>query len=373
MGAAEHNGTRMADTAFAAEFPDFDFHEQVVMVSDRASGLQAIIAVHDTTLGPALGGCRMWPYASFRDAITDVLRLSRGMSYKAAIAGLPLGGGKSVVIGDSRRDKTPDKLRALGRAIEQLGGRYITAEDVGTSPEDMSFVREGTKHVAGIAPEQGGLGDPSPMTALGTFVGIQAAVKHQWQRDDLKGLTVAVQGLGHVGMELARLLHEAGAKLIVSDPIATRLEFAALHYGAQAVALDAVHAAACDVFAPCALGAIINPQSIEAIQAKIIAGASNNQLSTSAMGDRLHERGILYAPDYVINGGGLIKVCAEYFKTDAAKMERDVRAIGDTLLEIFRQSKERGEPTHATADRIARERIAAGAARRGATVHKLAA
>lgn len=367
-----------AATVFHTDFPDFDFHEQVVLVSDRASGLQAIIAVHDTTLGPALGGCRMWPYATTADALTDVLRLSRGMSYKAAIAGLPLGGGKSVVIADSREEhKSPDALRAklvaLGRAIDRLGGRYITAEDVGTSPDDMAQVREGTRHVAGIAPEQGGLGDPSPMTALGAFVGIQAAVKHHLQRDDLRGLTVAVQGLGHVGMDLARQLHEAGARLIVSDPVASRLEYAALHYGAQAVALDAVHAVACDVFAPCALGAVINPQTVEAIAARVVAGAANNQLSVPEMGDRLHARGILYAPDYVINAGGLIKVCAEYFRTDASKLERDVRAIHDTLLAIFAQSTQRGEPTHATADRLARERIAQGGAQRSATLHKLAA
>jgi leucine dehydrogenase len=345
-------------TVFHTDFPDFDFHEQVVFVSDRMSGLQAIIAVHDTTLGPALGGCRMWPYANTHEALTDVLRLSRGMSYKAAIAGLPLGGGKSVVIGDSRKDKTPEKLRALGRAIEQLGGRYITAEDMGTTPADMNIVREGTRHVAGIPPEQGGLGDPSPMTALGTFVGIQAAVKHQLQSDDLKGLRVAVQGLGHVGMDLTRLLYEAGAKLLVSDPMPARLEFAEKHYGATVVALDAITAVDCDIFAPCALGAIINPQSIDAIKAKIIAGASNNQLSVTAMGDKLHARGILYAPDYVINGGGLIKVCAEYFKTDESKLEHHVRAIHDTLLDIFAQSKARGEATHITADRIAKERIA---------------
>ena len=210
-------------TVFHQDHADFDFHEQVVIASDRASGLQAIIAVHDTTLGPALGGCRMWPYATAREAMTDVLRLSRGMSYKAAIAGLPLGGGKSVMIGDSRMHKTPAMLRALGRSIEQLGGRYITAEDVGTSPADMNFVREGTRHCAGIPPEQGGRGDPSPMTALGTFVGIRAAVKHKLGRDDVKGLTIGVQGLGHVGWDLCRQLHEAGAKLVVSDMVPERL------------------------------------------------------------------------------------------------------------------------------------------------------
>jgi leucine dehydrogenase len=350
----------MSATVFHQDHPDFDFHEQVVLVSDRASGLQAIVAVHDTTLGPALGGCRMWPYASTNDALTDVLRLSRGMTYKAAVAGLPLGGGKSVVIGDSRKHKTPAVLRALGRAIDQLGGRYITAEDVGTSPEDMNYVREGTKHVAGIAPELGGLGDPSPMTALGTFVGIRAAVKHKLGADSVKGLTVAVQGLGHVGWDLCRQLHEAGAKLIVSDMIATRLDEAARLFGAKVVALDTIYGVQCDVFAPCALGAIVNPQTLPQFKARIIAGASNNQLATAAMGDALHAQGVLYAPDYVINAGGLIKVCGEYYKTDASLVERDVRRIEHTLLELFAQASAAGEPTYLAADRMALARIAAG-------------
>ncbi len=336
-------------TAFVFNEINFDHHEQVVFASEEKSGLKAIIAVHNTNLGPAMGGCRMWNYASEAEAVRDVLRLSRGMTYKNAVAGLPIGGGKSVIIGNPKTDKTPALFQALGEALERLGGRYVTAEDVGTSPADMAYVAGKTKYVAGL----GDRGDPSPFTALGCFVGAQAAVKHQFGRDDMEGLVVALQGLGHVGFDYARRLKEAGAKLIVSDIDEGALKRAKDELGAEVVGTDAIYDVAADIYAPCALGATVNPDTLKRLKAKIIAGAANNQLSTPEMGIACRNQGILYAPDFVINAGGIIKVCYEYLNTPEDGMDAHVRRIGETLAEVFARADAEGLPTSVIADRVA--------------------
>lgn len=340
------------------ESPDFDGHEQVVFASDEASGLKAIIAVHNTRRGPAMGGCRMWRYPDSGAAATDALRLARGMTYKNAMAGLPIGGGKAVIIGDAKTQKTPALFRALGRAIEQLGGRYITAEDVGTSPDDMQHVREKTRYVAGLSGDFGGRGDPSPATALGVFVGIQAAVHHRLGVGSVSGLTVAVQGLGHVGYDLAWRLHEAGARLVVTDVDREACERAAHELDARVVSPDEIYDVPAEVFAPCALGAVLNPITLPRLHCKVVAGAANNQLATEEIGVQLREAGILYAPDYVINAGGIIKVCAEYFGEPADSVEERVRGIGATLTGVFEQAAAEGEATSVAADRMARARLA---------------
>lgn len=332
---------------------NFDDHEQVVFVSEPKSGLKGIIAVHNTALGPAMGGCRMWNYASEALAVNDVLRLSRGMTYKNAVAGLPIGGGKSVIIGNPRTDKTPALFEALGEALERLCGRYITAEDVGTSPQDMAYVANKTSYVAGL----GASGDPSPYTALGCFVGAQAAVKHHFKRDTMDGLTVALQGLGHVGYDYARRLHQAGAKLVVADIDESALERARQEFGAQVVGVDAIYDVAADIYAPCALGATLNPNTLSRLSAKIVAGGANNQLATADVGVMLREKGILYAPDFVINAGGIVKVCYEYLKKPESEVEAHVREISDTLTEIFTRADAEGRPTSVVADELAQSRF----------------
>ncbi len=338
---------------------DFDDHEQVVFVSEPASGLRAIIAIHSTTLGPSVGGCRILPYANDQTALTDVLRLSRGMTMKNAMAGLPLGGGKCVIIAGPACQKSPALLRAMGRAIDRLSGRYITAEDVGTKAADMVEIRKGTRHVMGLPVSAGGSGDPSPSTALGCFEGIKAAVRYQFGRQSLAGMRVGVQGLGNVGHNLARLLSEAGARLTVSDVRRASVEEAVAAFGAEAVAPDAIYDADMDVFAPCALGAVINDETLPRLKAGIIAGAANNQLAIPAHGRALQQRGILYAPDYVINAGGIIQVGAEITKETREAVERRVRAIGETLLTVFQAADADGIPTSEAADRIATNRIVA--------------
>ena len=338
--------------------PDFDHHEQVVFAHDAATGLKAIIAIHDTTLGPGMGGCRFWPYASDRDALTDVLRLSRGMTYKSALAGLPLGGGKAVVIGDARRVKTPQLLQALGRAIDRLGGRYITAEDVGTSPDDMAHIATTTRFVAGID-SHGISGDPSPYTARGVFLGIRAAVRHRLGADTLAGVHVAVQGLGHVGQALCEDLHAAGARLTVTDIATERCHRLAARLGAQAVAPEAIYDVVADVFAPCALGAIINESTLPRLKVAIIAGAANNQLATGDLALVLKSHGILYAPDYAINAGGIIRVCREYLgNTDS--VDDEVVKIYDTLSHLFAMADDHNISTLEAADARARARLTNG-------------
>jgi leucine dehydrogenase len=341
--------------------PAFDQHEQVNFFYHRESGLKAIVALHDTTLGPALGGCRMWPYPTEADAVTDVLRLSKGMTFKAAMADLPYGGGKTVIIGDPRTGKSEALFRALGRAIDSLGGRYYTGEDVGTAPEDMNRVGEETAYVLGST-RRGGSGDPSPVTARGVWTGIRAAVAHRLRRDDLEGVRVAIQGLGHVGYNLARLLAEDGARLIVADIDQTRAERAADELGATAVGASAILSTECEVLAPCALGGVLNDDTIPRLACGIVAGAANNQLLEDRHGAALHARGILYAPDYVINAGGLINIALELQPGgyDRARALAQVAGIGGTLAEVFARAARAGMPTHEVADRIARERLAAG-------------
>lgn len=331
-------------------------YEQVVLCHDAASGLKAIIAIHDTTLGPALGGCRMWTYASENEAIEDALRLARGMTYKNAAAGLNLGGAKTVVIGDPKKDKSEALFRALGRYIESLGGRYITAEDVGTNVQDMEYIRMETKYVAGLGE---GSGDPSPFTALGVFQGIKAACREVFGNDDVAGRKVAIQGVGNVGFNLAKFLKKAGAELIVTDIFEENVKRAVNELGAKAVKPDEIIGADCDVFAPCALGAIINDDTINKLKCKIVAGSANNQLKEERHGDILQQKGILYVPDYIINAGGVINVAAElepggYIKEKAT---RKVEALYDAVLEVIEIAKKENIPTYKAADRLAENRI----------------
>jgi leucine dehydrogenase len=340
---------------------DFADHEQVVFVSDDKSGLKAIIAVHNSNLGPALGGCRMWPYASEDEAIRDVLRLSRGMTYKSAMANLKLGGGKSVIIGNPRTHKTPELVAAFARALEQLNGRYIAAEDSGTSVADMKYMTQFTQHVAGIhdKPSDEGTrsGDPSPATAYGTFIGIKAAVKERLGRDSLDGLRVAVQGVGNVGFDLARQLKEAGAQLWVTDIHREALVQAGRELGATVVAPDEIFGLDVDVFAPCALGAVLNDTTIPQLKAKIVAGAANNQLAEARHGVELMKRGILYAPDYVINAGGIIDVYHERIGFDRSALLKHIEGIHDNLMEVFERARKEERPTGEVADAIAEERF----------------
>lgn len=341
--------------------PDFDNHELVLFGRDEASGLAAIIAVHSTALGPGCGGTRMWPYANDTEAMRDALRLSRGMSYKNAMAGLPLGGGKCVIIGDSRKDKTDELFRALGRVIDSLGGKYIAAEDVGITVADVMTMGQTTRHVAGLSKGHDASGDPSPFTAYGVYMGIKAAVRHKLATDSLKGVRVAVQGLGNVGSHLCQRLADDGAILTVTDIHADAVQRAVDKFGAIAVAPDRIHAADVDVYAPCALGAVINPRSLPELKAKIVAGGANNQLETDPMGEALRAAGILYAPDYVINGGGIINVSAEVTQGyDRDSVLRQVERIPVTLTEIFRRADRENRPTSAVADEMAREILAAG-------------
>lgn len=341
--------------------PEFDGHELVAHHHDRATGLRAIIAVHSTKLGKGLGGCRMWPYASEVEAVTDVLRLSRGMTYKAAMAGLPQGGGKSVILGDPRRDKTPEMMRAMGRFVNTLGGRYVVAEDSGTGVADIRLMAEHTPYIGGLADEKsvaaGRTGDPSPATAYGVYVGMQAAVRAKLGREKLKGLRVAVQGLGNVGYRLAGHLHQAGVKLWVTDLHAPAVDRCAQEFGATPVSMDAIFGLDVDVFAPCAMGAILNDSSIPQLQATVVAGAANNQLAESRHDRVLAERGILYAPDYVINAGGIIDIFYEGPQYDHDKVKAHLDRIGETLATIFDRAKSGGQPTGEIADRMAEERF----------------
>lgn len=342
--------------------PEFDNHEHLSFFCDAETGLKAIVAIHNTSRGPALGGCRMFPYANDEEALRDVLRLSRGMTYKSALANLDLGGGKSVIIGDPRQHKTEALLEAMGRHLESLGGRYIGAEDSGTSVPDLKIMGRHTQHVAGITDHiafngKPSNGDPSPTTAYGTFVGLQAAVRHKLGRGDLTGLKVAVQGLGNVGFRLAQHLKEAGAELWVTDIHQDNLQRAVDELGATAVAPEEILTLPVDVLAPCAMGAILNDRSIPAIKAAVIAGAANNLLDRPEHDAALKERGILYAPDFAINAGGIIDVFYERSGATPQTVRQHVETIGDTLTEIFRRSDESGTPTGAIANQLAEERF----------------
>lgn len=334
-------------------------YEQLVFCHDKATGLRAIIALHDTTLGPALGGCRMYPYATEEEAVVDVLRLARGMTYKAAASGLNLGGGKSVIIGDPDTDKSEELFRSFGRYLETLGGRYIVAEDVGTSTEDMEYIRIETSYVVGVDVTHGGSGDPSPFTALGVVQGMRACVEEVFGSPSLEGRTVAVQGLGHVGSSLCRLLDKEGANLIVADVNPEAVERVVEKFGAKAVEPEEILSVPCDVFAPCALGAVVNDETLPDLQCSIIAGGANNVLHEPCHGEALVERGILYAPDYVINAGGLINVADELEGYNERRATKRVMRIYDSVKRIIAISKRDGVPTSAAADTSALERIAA--------------
>jgi leucine dehydrogenase len=331
-------------------------HEEVVMCSDASIGYRGILAVHSTKLGPALGGTRFWQYATDEEAITDALRLSRGMTYKNAVAGLHLGGGKSIIIGDNKTTDRERIFRAHGRFVESLGGRYITAEDVGTSTRDMDYVHMETGHVAGLA---GKSGDPSPVTAHGVFRAVQASACQQWGSDSLEGKIVAIQGCGSVGSYLAKELHDAGAKLIVSDIDAAKAAKVARMTGATIVEGDAIFSTDADIFSPCALGGIINDATIPKLKVQIVAGGANNQLLEERHGDELQKRGILYAPDYVANAGGVINVYGEVAGWDAQRALDKADDIYDTVLKVFDIAEAERIPTYEAADRLAEQRLAA--------------
>lgn len=342
---------------------EFDQHEQVSYFHCTQTGLKAIIAVHNTNLGPALGGCRMWAYDNDEQALRDVLRLSRGMTYKAAITGLPLGGGKSVIIGDAKKIKTPEMMRAMGRAVDNMGGRYIVAEDVGTTVDDMNQISTNTKHVVGVSHNGQGSGDPSPTTAYGVYVGLKAAVKHRLQKQDVRGMKVAVQGLGNVGYNLCKLLHNDGAQLYVTDVQADKIDQAVKEFGAKAVSLQDIYDTDAEVFAPCALGAILNDDTIARLKQTVVAGAANNQLAEARHGDMLRDRKVLYAPDYLINAGGLINVYYEYHarstgkSTDRAAVLAHVEKIAETAESVFKRADQESISTSVAADRVAEQRF----------------
>ncbi len=336
---------------------DFDDHEQVVFCSDKSTGLKAIIAVHSTVLGPAAGGCRFWDYASDEAALKDVLRLSRGMTYKNAMAGLKLGGGKAVIIGDPKTIKSEALFKAFGNAVNNINGRYYTAEDVNITTGDMAIVNQVTEFVAGL---DGKSGNPAPFTALGTFLGIKAAVKFKLGKDDLSGIKVAVQGLGSVGYSLCEKLHAAGAQLIVTDINQAALDKAAAELNATVVGLDDIYSQDVDVFSPCALGASINDDTIDQLKASIVAGCANNQLAQAKHDQMLKDKGILYVPDYVINAGGIINVSLEIYPEPycAEEATRLVEKIYDTLMTVFEKAAQEDKPTGIVADEMAREIIA---------------
>ena len=348
-------------TKFKGEFAVniFDYleeydYEQLVFCHDRNSGLKAIIGIHDTTLGPALGGTRIWDYKTEEEAIIDVLRLSRGMTYKNAAAGLNLGGGKAVIIGDPEKIKSEQLFRAFGRYIEGLGGRYITAEDMNAGTKDMAYIHDETDFVVGL---EGKSGNPSPVTAIGVFRGIMAAVNEVYGSDDLNDKVVAVQGLGAVGYDVCRLLYEAGAKLYVTDIRKESIERAVAELGAIAVAPDEIYKVECDIFAPCAMGAVINDFTIDQLKCKIVAGSANNQLADKKHGDMLMEKEILYVPDYVINSGGVINVYEEIKGYNKERAMNRASGIYDSVKKIIEISKRENIPTYQAADRMAEERI----------------
>ena len=352
MGSPEPDNKSMKVFDMLAEMG----HEEIVLCSDPSCGYRGIIAVHSTRLGPALGGTRFWTYDSDEEAIVDALRLSRGMTYKNAVAGLSLGGGKSIIIGDNKTKDREGLFRAHGRFVESLGGRYITAEDVGTSTKDMDYVHMETGHVAGLA---GKSGDPSPVTAHGVFRAVQASANKRWGSDSLEGKTVSIQGCGNVGRYLAQELHEAGARLIVSDIDAAKTARVAQATGAKVVGEDAIYSVAADIFSPCALGGIINDETIPLLKVEVVAGGANNQLLEERHGDALEARGILYAPDYVANAGGVINVYGEVEGWDAQRALDKADDIYDTILRVFEIADSYRIPTYEAADRVAEQRLAA--------------
>jgi len=344
------------------DLPDFDAHEGVHFFSDVASGLRAVIAIHSTHLGPAAGGTRLWHYADANDAVTDALRLSRGMSFKNAMAGLPVGGGKGVILADKARTKTPEMLAAFGCAIESLGGRYVTAEDVGMGEADLVAIGKETRHVSGLPVGEGHAGgDPGPSTAMGVFLGVKAAIRHALRKESAQGVHVAIQGVGSVGGGLARLLAAEGAKLTLADVDQARAAKLAAELGGAAVDAAQILSVEADVVSPCALGAILTADSIARLNTPIVAGGANNQLALPEDGDRLHARGILYAPDYVINAGGIINVTLEYLgQGDRAEVQARLKQIPGRLETIWAESETTGETAARVADRMAMKLIGRG-------------
>lgn len=332
-------------------------HEEIVYCHDKDCGLKAIIAVHNTTLGPALGGTRMWPYKNEEEALIDVLRLSRGMTYKASAAGLNLGGGKAVIIGDPKKDKTEAMFRTFGAYVNSLNGKYITAEDVGTTVHDMAYIFMETPYVTGIPVSFGGSGDPSPFTAHGVLMGIKASVKEKLKTDSLKGLRVAVQGLGNVGFHLVEYLVKEGAQVVVADIDKDKVQKTCAQFHTTSVDPDSIVTTECDVFAPCALGAVINDNTISKLKCKIVAGGANNQLAEQRHGDNLMELGILYAPDYVINAGGLMNVFVELEGYSRERAFEKTTQVYDNLMQVYAISRNEKIATYRAADRLAEKRI----------------
>ena len=340
---------------------EFDGHEHIAFCHDQKTGLKAIIAIHNTNLGASLGGCRMWPYASDDEALYDVLRLSKGMTYKAAMAGLNQGGGKAVIIGDPRKVKTVALMGAMGRFVDSLGGKYITAEDSGISVADLQVMAEHSTHIAGTEAKyhvfgEHADGNPAPSTSYGVFVGLRSSVEFALKRD-LVGVKVAIQGLGHVGLRLAEQLHKAGAILFVTDIFPENIEKAVSQFGAIAVQPDEIYDLDVDVFAPCAMGAILNPETINRLKAKVVAGAANNQLATEDCGLLLKQKGILYAPDYVINAGGIIDIYHQKIPSSHEALRAHIERISDTLVEIYQRAEELAQSTNVVANQIAEERF----------------
>lgn len=343
------------------EHPEFDSHEHVAFCHDKASGLSAIIAVHNTHLGPALGGCRMWPYANSHEALTDVLRLSKGMTYKSAMANLKLGGGKSVIIGDPRQHKSKALMQAMGKFVDSLSGQYYTAEDSGISVTDLQTMATQSDYITGVRANyhyngEKPDGNPAPSTAYGVFVGLQASVQYALN-SDLKGVKVAIQGVGHVGYRLAKHLYEHGAKLYVTDIYPEGVERAVNEFGATAVSPEALYSLDVDVIAPCALGAAINDETLPQIKAKVIAGAANNQLAGEELGESLRQRGILYAPDYVINAGGVIDIYHQRMTSSNEALRSHIEQIGETLTSIYERADAQQGATNRIANVIAEERF----------------
>lgn len=332
-------------------------HEEIVYCHDPAVGLKAIIAIHNTSLGPALGGTRMWPYKTEDEALTDVLRLSKGMTYKAAAAGLNLGGGKAVIIGNPKTDKSEGLFRAFGQFVNSLNGKYITAEDVGTCVTDMEYIFMETPWVTGIPKDFGGSGDPSPYTAHGVLMGIKASAKWQLGTENLKGMRVAVQGLGNVGTNLVRYLVEEGAKVVVSDIDADRVKKHVDQYKVEAVDPSKILETECDILAPCALGAVVNDQTISKLKTKVICGGANNQLAEPRHGDHLKELGILYAPDYVVNAGGLMNVFVELEGYSHDRAFDKTKTVYDNVTRVFEFAKRDNVGCHTAADKVAEERV----------------
>src|SRR5690606_4486669 len=334
-------------------------HEQVIFCRHRGSGLKAIIAIHDTTMGPALGGCRMAPYGSTEEALEDVLRLSRGMTYKCGAADVDFGGGKAVIIGDPKRDKSPELFRAFGRFVGGLNGRFYTGTDMGTSPEDFVHAAREAKCFVGLPESHGGSGDTSVPTALGVLQGMKATATVLWDSESLAGRTVAVQGVGKVGSRLVRLLVEEGARCLIADVDGRRVDVLREEFpeSVEAVDVATIHAVSCDIFAPCAGGGVINDKTVEELKCRAVVGSANNQLEDDRHGDRLHERGILYAPDYVVNAGGLIQVADELTGYNEERVMAKTRSIYDMLLKIYRLSREQNIPTYRAVDRLVAKRM----------------